>query len=96
MNYNDRVRQMAEKMAELDHNSSLNILVYGCDYQTWKAQRADKPNLINDRIDMFIPSATLAVTEQAEAVREALRYEVEAEDWYINQYLLDNGYVKPE
>lgn len=90
MTNTERVRNMAEKMAECLYNENREDTDEPID-RIFGNYKVEEPDDYAKLLAIALPLATIAVYEQAEAVTKALHYY--ETDQYIKQYLLTNGYV---
>jgi len=93
MNYNDRVRANAEKLARINVAEMAQMAKYqgitstlGGDYDNWTE------NAKKSAVGAHINRAKAAVAEQAEAIRHfGLTYDNKID---VEKFLLDNGYTE--
>lgn len=82
MTYQERVRQMAEKMAEAAHNQER-------DAKSWSEWRNRYPATASEYIDKITQLAQLAVQMQADAILDFNN----GKDKGAYQCLISNGYM---
>jgi len=72
MTYNERLHQLAEKMAAAEHNAEFEKGKYTSDHATWKelAIKEGLVSIVENEYKYYLPVARLALAEMADAVRK--------------------------